>query len=361
MPTPTPVPTQQPHLKATNIAIIILAGLFVVLRFVARWKKGVHIGLDDYFIVLAFVIIVIHFGLGLHSSGLQYNQLLLLSDECIYITTVAITKVSLLLMYVRIFPVRSMRISCWILGSLSVSWAVAIVLVCIFQCNPIAKTWDPTIPGYCINLKASFIGNAIPNILTDVAILTLPINQVWHLHTNLIQKLQLSVVFLLGSFVVFTSIYRFKTVFDFDPTDLSWTLATACTWCVVECCAGIISTCLPTLAPLLFLFSSNLRGHWSKDSKTLKLSSLNAPAGLVTIGGTGGKTSGPRQSVYEYLSDELRPPHDNETTWRIYGQTEGRAGNKESRQNSGDEIPLRVIQKKTDIEWIEERIKERKR
>jgi hypothetical protein len=75
----------------------------------------------------------------------------------------------------------------------------------------------------------------------------------------------------------------------------------------------------------------------------------------VTIGGTGGKTSGPRESVYERLSDELRPPHDNETTSRIYGPTEGRAGDEESRQNSGDEIPLRVIQKKVDIEWIEER------
>ncbi|CZR56356.1 related to integral membrane protein [Phialocephala subalpina] len=328
------VPTQQPHLKATNIVVIILAGLFVVLRFVARWKKRANIGLDDYFIVLAFA---------------------LLAEECIYLTTIAIIKVSLLLMYVRIFPFRSMRIGCWILGSLSVSLAVAFTFVGIFQCNPIAKSWNPTIPGYCINLKASFIGNAVPNILTDVAILTLPINQIRHLHTNLMQRLQLSVVFLLGSFVVFTSIYRFKTLFEFDPTDLSWTLASACTWCVVECCAGIISACLPTLAPLLFLFSSNISNHCRKSATPPTLSSIIAPAGLVTIGGTGGNASGPRKSVYGRLSDELRPPHSNETTSRIYGPTQGRVGDQESWQSSGDEIPLRVIQKKVDIEWVEER------
>jgi hypothetical protein len=72
-------------------------------------------------------------------------------------------------------------------------------VVCIFQCTPIAKAWNPTIAGHCINLKGSFIGNAVPNILTDMAILTLPMPQVWRLHTTLVQKCQLSIIFLLGS------------------------------------------------------------------------------------------------------------------------------------------------------------------
>lgn len=69
--------------------------------------------------------IVIHYGLGEHAAALDTNQLIavgkgLLAFECIYVTTVILTKISLLLMYCRIFPIQSMRICCWTLGTLSI-------------------------------------------------------------------------------------------------------------------------------------------------------------------------------------------------------------------------------------------------
>lgn len=141
-------------------------------------------------------------------------------------------------MYLRIFPVRSIKIGAYVLAALSISWCISIIMVSIFQCTPIERTWNPAIPGHCINLKASFIGNAIPNILTDVAILALPMQQVWGLHTSTMQKTQISFVFLLGSLwvwlcpclvliadidqsVIFTSIYRFTTLFQFQPADIT--------------------------------------------------------------------------------------------------------------------------------------------
>ena len=79
------------------------------------------------------------------------------------------------------------------------AWCISIIMVSVFQCIPMQKIWNPTLEGHCINLKASFIGNAIPNILTDVAILALPMQQVWGLHTSVMQKTHISFVFLLGS------------------------------------------------------------------------------------------------------------------------------------------------------------------
>lgn len=217
---------KQSNLRSTNITLVILAGFFVGLRFLSRWKKRAYIGIDDCFILLAYAallsllsagLLMIHYGLGVHADALDFDQLIavgkgLLAFECIYVTTVALTKVSLLLMYYRIFPIDSMRISCWILGTLSVCWCISIIMVSIFQCTPIAKAWNLTIPGHCINLKGSFIGNAVPNILTDVAILGLPMPHVWRLHTTLIQRCQLSAVFLLGSFVVFTNLPLHHTI-----------------------------------------------------------------------------------------------------------------------------------------------------
>jgi hypothetical protein len=58
--------------------------------------------------------------------------------------------------------------------------------------------------------------------------------------------------------VVFASIYRFSLIFIFDINDIAWTLADAQTWCVVETSAGVISACLPTMAPLVKFFAKGL-------------------------------------------------------------------------------------------------------
>ncbi|KAH9221279.1 hypothetical protein DL95DRAFT_327949 [Leptodontidium sp. 2 PMI_412] len=372
---------KQSTLRSTEITLVILAGFFVTLRFLSRWKKRAYIGIDDYFILLAYAALlallsaglfskdllpifeleipitegsaVIHYGLGLHAAALNFDKLIavgkgLLAFECLYVTTVALTKVSLLLMYYRIFPIDSMRIGCWILGTLSVCWCISLIMVCIFQCTPIAKAWNPTIPGHCINLKGSFIGNAVPNILTDVAILGLPMPHVWSLHTTLIQRCQLSAVFLLGSFVVFTSIYRFTTLFEFVPSDLTGTLAKACTWVIVESSAGVISACLPTLAPLL-RFTNFLPWRKNKSSSTPR--SVN---GVATIGGSGG-SKGTKHSRFERLDEsvlrdeDLRPNHSAELATIVH-HSNGRTWGDAESQGSGDEIPLKGI--KTDrVEW----------
>lgn len=104
-----------------------------------------------------------------------------------------------LLMYCRIFPIRSVAIGSWILAGISIAWAISIIMVSVFQCTPIEKAWNTTLPGHCIDLKKSFIGNGVPNMLTDIAILLLPLKEVWNLQSTRLQKVQLSFVFLLGS------------------------------------------------------------------------------------------------------------------------------------------------------------------
>ena len=142
--------------------------------------------------------------MGRHAGTLSQDDLvsffkLLLAFECVYVTVVMLVKASILVMYHRIFPVPGFRLAVYIIGGVVVAWWLAIVLVCIFQCDPISKAWLPWSPGTCIDLKASFIGNAVPNIITDIAILALPITQVWSLQGTVARKLSLCCAFLLGS------------------------------------------------------------------------------------------------------------------------------------------------------------------
>lgn len=147
---------------------------------------------------------MISHGLGEHVSDLTLVEeeivlKLLVAFECVYVTGVLCNKVSVLLMYLRIFPSRGFRTTAAIIGSTVVGWWLAIVLVSIFQCHPIWGAWRPWDGGVCINLRSSFIGNAIPNILSDIAILCMPVHQVVKLRVNAMQKSLILFMFLLGS------------------------------------------------------------------------------------------------------------------------------------------------------------------
>ncbi|KAF2196641.1 hypothetical protein GQ43DRAFT_248213 [Delitschia confertaspora ATCC 74209] len=305
-PRDTSTANEGPHLRNTTTTLLVLATFFVLLRFAARWRRGLSYGFDDGMVVLSLCFCygaaginyaMIHFGLGKHATQVSNHDLtivlkLLVAFECVYCTGVGLVKLSLLLMYARIFPTKFFRISSYILGSITVGWVIAIIGVSIFQCNPIRKAWLPMIAGTCTNLKASFIGNAIPNILTDIAILLLPVREVWKLQVTPARRMSLWFMFGLGFFVLFASIYRFTTIMQFQPADTTWTLATACTWCVVEVASGIIGVCLPTLRPLLKLISNQFNDSRDSRGRSAKgLTTGSRPTELVTIGGTGGKRS----------------------------------------------------------------------
>ena len=70
---------------------------------------------------------------------------------------------------------------------------------------------------------------------------------VMRLKTNLLQRLLLMFVFLLGSYVVFTSIYRFRIFLLYTQDDVPYTLADGCAWNIIEISSGIVSSCLPCL------------------------------------------------------------------------------------------------------------------
>ncbi|KAH8660374.1 hypothetical protein BX600DRAFT_551782 [Xylariales sp. PMI_506] len=294
-----------PGLENTTTALLVLATLFVALRFWARYSAVAQYGADDWMAVAALLGVfaagginyaMISHGLGRHATDLAQDDLiiffkLLLAFECVYVTGVMLVKLSVLKMYLRIFPSSGFRVAAAIIAAIVTAWCIAIILVCIFQCNPISKAWYPWIDGQCINLKGSFIGNAVPNILTDVAILCMPIRQVLKLKINTAQRLSLCLIFLSGSFVLVASIYRFTTIMQFDILDTTWTLATACTWCVVEVACGVISACLPTLRPIMTKISNRFGSLRGKTTTYGSEPATKVPVELVTIGGTNGKFS----------------------------------------------------------------------
>lgn len=171
---------------------------------------------------------------------------------------------------------------------------MAAVLTVILTCTPIQSFWDPTIAGsHCINYNFTLHFYATVNVVTDAAILILPMPFVWRMKTNLHRKIQISSIFLLGSLVTIVSVlraYYTGIMVVAIKTDASWDTAYLCIWASAETGIGIVAACLPVMRPVL---NKVLYGSVEGCSARSKSSGLSAPssdggssgAHLVTIGG----------------------------------------------------------------------------
>ena len=100
-----------------------------------------------------------------------------------------------------------------------------------------------------------FIGNSIPNIVTDIALLALPMPYTFKLHRNIPQRAALTGLFLLGGFVCIISIVRLVQLVKLDLQDLDvlWNFTDTSIWTQVELFTAVISACLPSLRPVVAL------------------------------------------------------------------------------------------------------------
>ena len=85
-------------------------------------------------------------------------------------------------------------------------WWIGTILADNLICIPIKHNWDPDIPARCGNKKLLDILPPIPWIVTDLAILLMPMPMVYKLHLPGSQRLGLLGLFLLGSLYVSESL-----------------------------------------------------------------------------------------------------------------------------------------------------------
>ncbi|MCJ1331320.1 hypothetical protein MMC10_008009 [Thelotrema lepadinum] len=304
MAAPPPLPpallstdTQGPAIIAANLTVAILATIGVALRFIARYIHRAGFGADDWLILAALpfgwgmciaTIIAVNFGLGRHVGTVLPQDLLrfgqaYFSTELLWATSIPLIKISILLLYIRIFGrQRYFRLTAYSLSLLTICWSIMVILVCAFQCRPVSYIWDKSIAGgSCIDALQFFVVGSTIDVVTDFAILLLPLPSVVRLQLGVWQRVGLVAVFLLGSLTCVFSLVRLVVItqqlanFDLDVT---WASTPIAIWSTAEPCLGILAACLPTLRPLFARFIT-------KVSSTNR--SRTTPSGTTPVGRAG--------------------------------------------------------------------------
>ncbi|KAK8120595.1 hypothetical protein PG999_004715 [Apiospora kogelbergensis] len=274
-----------PSVFAVTTATLVLASIFVFARLYTRLFIVRHITWDDWFMVAAWLFaFAIGFtidygtykGLGKRDTDIDdgnWNSL----RRCEYVFSVLYnpalmaTKTSILVFYLRLSrnTEQVLRLASWaVLGIVNVS-GVVLTLLNVFQCRPVEAAFNYYASNaQCIPLLTEFICSAPVNIITDLAILALPLPVLTGMRLPPRQKIILVVTFTLGIFVTVVDVVRIyylqQAITDISPelstdpessfggqTNFAFNASLSLMWSSVEVNIGIACACVPTLKPLI--------------------------------------------------------------------------------------------------------------
>ncbi|KAL2216001.1 hypothetical protein M432DRAFT_647162 [Thermoascus aurantiacus ATCC 26904] len=258
-------PTSAPRLIAICVVFSTAAFLAVALRFYVRYTTQRALWVDDYAALSSAILGAAYSGIAIAQtrwgqaldpayfppentipfSKIQY------SGGPVYTLALLGFKLSLLFSYLRIGGfVKSYAYI--IYGVIVLVICNQIIFTCVisFACHPIAKQWDPSLPGSCINTIASYYGTSLG---FDVIIIVLPIPVLLTLQLKKRQKIVLIGLFGLGFFVTVIQIIRIFTIKNLKSYTNSEAIVI---WSAIEISVGVIIPCIPTYGPLFRSFSS---------------------------------------------------------------------------------------------------------
>jgi len=270
------------------VAMTCLATVFVLLRFISRAGVVKKLMLDDYFMGLAWLLAFgMSFsicygtfnGLGRHESDVpdQWQSALKKSQytfSVLYNPALMAEKTSILVFYLSLS--KTNRTFRWAtVATLFVVNAagLALTIVTIAQCSPVKAAYTyPTITNAtCTDIVTIYLASAPVNIITDLAILFLPMPILTSMRLPKKQKTILVITFGFGVFVAVVDIiriaylqaastYRLNEITNDiyvgdtrteDVTDFSWYSSFSFMWSAIEVNVGIMCACVPALKPLV--------------------------------------------------------------------------------------------------------------
>lgn len=115
----------------------------------------------------------------------------------------ALSRISIVALYLRIFPTGLTRLCSWILLYYLVGFVVSQIITGLLECRPIEYLWNTRISeAKCIDLFAYYRSSGILNIVGDVAIMVVPMYTIWKLQASTARKAGIALAFLSGSLSV---------------------------------------------------------------------------------------------------------------------------------------------------------------
>ncbi|CAG8051472.1 unnamed protein product [Penicillium nalgiovense] len=268
---PIETPAQR-QVLGVAIAFSVLAVVAVCLRLLAHHLARKRWITSDYFIIAGGI-----FAVGLQSisitgviqAGIGYDHVptiaakfgtqpitkllqLIIPLQFLWVLSLSCTKVSILFLYISIFPVTWVLRVSWATMGVIVAWTIGTILAGCLICRPFAFNWDQTIPGgSCGNQVTSFTATGVINLITDVVVLVTPMPLLYKLQMARYKKVVFITIFGLGAVTCIISILRISILSTMDFSDITYSIPRANIFSGLEPCLAVILASVPMMRPLL--------------------------------------------------------------------------------------------------------------
>ncbi|KAI1820266.1 hypothetical protein F4861DRAFT_76473 [Xylaria intraflava] len=294
--------------------------ILVSLRFYARSLTASQYASDDWLVLAALLGQFVQAGIvigsieqgsgGYHVAYLEETRpegLVLFSKYLVavsiwYITTIWIAKLSICILYRRLFPQRPVIILLWVTVGVMMLTAIVTLIVTFLACRPFWTNWAPpdVQMTHCIDKEALFVWGTLPNVVTDIIMLAIPLPVVWKLQAATNLKIALTITFVIGSAGLVTSILRLRAFYTINPfVDTTYNAVELEIWTVLEPGLYLISACLLVYRPLLEKIRTGITFVRNK---------------VTTL-----RTSGPRSENYQLGEGPYDRQHDKRQSNRAAG------------------------------------------
>ncbi|RAL13171.1 uncharacterized protein BO97DRAFT_388960 [Aspergillus homomorphus CBS 101889] len=201
--------------------ILVFTTILLALRLYARSLTSASRGWDEFLLVPSYLCLlgllvclyldVIKGGLGRHGAAVEqedpqklmtFLELLYVLDW-FYVPSNAMSRISVVALYLRFFTQPLYRAACWGVIAFLLGNMIATIIAAQVECFPLQFTWDKTIRGgHCFNLILWYKLTNLPTVISDVMVMALPVPTVWGLQASFSCKAGIATVFLTGSMYV---------------------------------------------------------------------------------------------------------------------------------------------------------------
>ncbi|KAH7065798.1 hypothetical protein BKA63DRAFT_608342 [Paraphoma chrysanthemicola] len=260
--------SRQPMFLGITGTLILLSTIAVSLRLYCRIRYIGLVGVDDHFMLIALLIAIalvimngihVSWGTGQHGADLDMAIILVptlkhwYAYQLVYPLALFSVKASILALYHRIFPQKQFRWMIYFVAGFVTIYTVVVFFVNAFECRTYpSRAWSPSFPAGCNNLPALYFSTASINILTDVAILVMPLRAFQQLHMQRRKKFALMGIFMIGGVAVLASIIRLYALWVYTTTkDVAYDAIFILLLSQIEVNIAIISASAPALRPLI--------------------------------------------------------------------------------------------------------------
>lgn len=137
----------------------------------------------------------------LHPEKLRFFGKFLVVGPLLYSFAVLFSQFGILSIYLQFFTERAYRHSCHAMGLFIIASFLGFVIPTLVQCRPLQFAWDKSIrDGTCpVNFSKLTLYAGLPNLVTDIVMLLLPLPYIYRLPTDRRTKISLAANLGLGS------------------------------------------------------------------------------------------------------------------------------------------------------------------